>query len=155
MQLFFFKKISKESYIVIKLCNNYFLLFHKAKILKLQSMKVMKTLSILIQRKQCLIVILTFKSHQNKKSINSIVACLMISLMIIYIFIWSYTFLSYSEWFMITQARVLQVKPQIEKWIAYFRSTSSSCHNICGKHLIWQARTQKVKNIWERKGSRV
>ena len=81
---FLFQKNMKgiESYIVIKLCNNYFLLSHRIKVLKFWSMRVTKTLLILIQRKKCLIVILTFKSHQNKQSINSIVACLMISLMI-------------------------------------------------------------------------
>ena len=81
---FLFQKNMKgiESYIVIKLCNNYFLLSHRIKVLKFWSVRVTKTLLILIQRKKCLIVILTFKSHQNKQSINSIVACLMISLMI-------------------------------------------------------------------------
>ena len=81
---FSFSKIyeGQSHTIIIKLCNNYFLLSHSAKSLKIWSMRVTKTLLILIQRTQCLIVILTFKSHQNKKSINSMVASLMISLMI-------------------------------------------------------------------------
>ena len=61
---------------------HYFLLSHSTKVLKFQLMRVTKILSIPIQRKQRLIVILTLNSHQNKKSINSIVACLMVSLMI-------------------------------------------------------------------------
>ena len=138
-----------ESYILVKLCNNCFLLSYRTKVLKFRSMRVKKTLSILIQRKQHLKVILTFKSHQNKKSINSTVACLMISPMICH-----FVFVN-SKWFIIGQAGVLQVNPQIEKWIASFRSTCSRCHNVCGKHLIWQARIWRMENIWERKGGKL
>ena len=51
---FLFQKNMKgiESYIVIKLCNNYFLLSHRIKVLKFWSMRVTKTLLILIQRKK-------------------------------------------------------------------------------------------------------